>query len=194
MMEIEKKFRITPEQEAHLLEGARFLRVVTNEDIYFDRPDFVLTKQDHWLRKRSGRFELKRRAHELGHKMGGTAYDEIEDEAGIRTFLDLPVVNSLEADLSVAGYKPFTKIVTQRKSYEKEGFHVDLDNCDFGYEVAEIELMVTDEREREQALERIETFARHMGLNQTPVRGKIIEYLYRFSPEHYQALVDAGVL
>lgn len=193
-MEIEKKFRITPEQEAHLLEGARFLRVVTNEDIYFDRPDFVLTKQDHWLRKRSGRFELKRRAHELGHKMGGTAYDEIEDEAGIRTFLDLPVVNSLEADLSVAGYKPFTKIVTQRKSYEKEGFHVDLDNCDFGYEVAEIELMVTDEREREQALERIETFARHMGLNQTPVRGKIIEYLYRFSPEHYQALVDAGVL
>jgi len=110
MIEVEKKFKLTPEQEVRLLEGATFLKTVTNEDIYFDTIDFSLTKQDHWLRKRSGRFELKRRVHELGHKLGGTAYDEIEDEAGIRTFLKLPEVNALEADLASAGYNPFAKI------------------------------------------------------------------------------------
>ncbi|MBI4598960.1 CYTH domain-containing protein [Candidatus Uhrbacteria bacterium] len=194
MIEVEKKFKLTPEQEVRLLEGATFLKAVTNEDIYFDTKDFSLTKQDHWLRKRSGRFELKRRVHELGHKLGGTAYDEIEDEAGIRTFLKLPVVDSLEADLTNTGYKPFAKIVKERKSYEREGFHIDLDVCDFGYELAEIELLLEDENQRQEALKRIEDFAKRMGLDQTPVRGKIIEYLYRFAPEHYQALLDAGVI
>jgi len=194
MIEVEKKFKLTPQQEVRLLEGTTFLKTITNEDIYFDTKDWSLTKQDHWLRKRSGRFELKRRVHELGHKLGGTAYDEIEEEVGIRTFLKLPVVNSLEVDLANAGYNPFAKIVKERRSYEKEGFHLDLDVCDFGYELAEIELMLTDENKRADALKRIEDFAGRMGLDQTPVRGKIIEYLYRFSPDHYKALVDAGVL
>ena len=194
MIEVEKKFKLTLEQEVRLLEGATFLKTVTNEDVYFDTIDFSLTRQDHWLRKRSGRFELKRRVHELGHKLGGTAYDEIEDEEGIRAFLNLPEVNSLEADLADVGYNPFAKIVKERRSYEKEGFHLDLDVCDFGYELAEVELMLDDENKRADALKRIEDFAGRMGLDQTPVRGKIIEYLYRFSPEHYQALVEAGVI
>ncbi|MBI4592497.1 CYTH domain-containing protein [Candidatus Uhrbacteria bacterium] len=194
MIEIEKKYRLTPEQEKCLLEGATLIEKRTNADVYFDTEDFFLTRQDHWLRTRSGHWELKRRVHELGHKLGGTAYDEIEDEEGIRAFLNVPVTESLEADLTSAGYTPFAKIVKERRSYEKEGFHLDLDVCDFGYELAEIELMLDDENKRGDALKRIEDFARRMGLDQTPVRGKIIEYLYRFAPEHYQALVEAGVI
>lgn len=194
MIEVEKKFQLTPEQETKLLERAVLLGNKTNEDVYFDTTDFSLTRQDHWLRTRSGRWELKRRVHELGHKLGGTAYDEIEDEPDIRAFLQLPGKGTLADDLDTAGYKPFAHIVKERRSYQKEGFHIDLDICDFGYELAEIELLLEDEKQRQVALKRIKEFADRMGLNRTPVRGKIIEYLYRFAPEHYQALVDAGVI
>lgn len=194
MIEVEKKYRLTPEQEKHLLEGATLLGNKTNEDAYFDTDDFSLTRKDHWLRTRSSRWELKRRLHELGHKLGGTAYDEIEDEPGIRAFLQLSEKGSLADDLTAAGYKPFARIMTERQSYEKEGFHIDLDICDFGYELADIELMREHEDQRQDALKRIEDFADRMGLDQTPVRGKIIEYLYRFFPEHYEVLVDAGVI
>ena len=194
MIEVEKKYRLTPEQEKRLLEGATLLKNKTNEDVYFDTADFSLTRQDHWLRTRSGRWELKRRVHELGHKLGGTAYDEIEDEEGIRAFLHLPATNSMEQDLDRAGYKPFARIVKERRSYEKEGFHIDLDICDFGYELAEIELMLEHEDERQEALKRIENFADRHELDRTPVRGKIIEYLYRFNRPHYDALVEAGVI
>lgn len=194
MIEVEKKFRLTPEQEHRLLEGATLLGNKTNEDVYFDTTDFSLTRQDHWLRTRSGRWELKRRVHELGHKLGGTAYDEIENEPGIRTFLQLTVHGSLADDLEEAGYKPFARIVKERRSYEKEGFHIDLDICDFGYELAEIELLLEHEDQRQDALKRIEEFVDRQGLDQTPVRGKIIEYLYRFARPHYDALVEAGLL
>lgn len=194
MIEVEKKYRLTPAQEKRLLEGSTFLRDKTNEDAYFDTAEFSLTRQDHWLRTRSSRWELKRRVHELGHKLGGTAYDEIEDEPGIRAFLQLPEKGSLADDLAQAGYKPFAHIVKERRSYEKEGFHIDLDICDFGYELAEIELMLEHEDGRQDALKRIEEFAVRMGLDQTPVRGKIIEYLHRFARPHYDALVEAGVI
>lgn len=194
MIEVEKKYRLTPEQERRLLEGSRFLGSKKNEDVYFDMADFSLTRQDHWLRTRSGRWELKRRVHDLGHKLGGTAYDEIENEPGIRALLLLPEKGSLANDLAAAGYTSVARIVTERRSYEKEGFHIDLDICDFGYELAEIELMLEHENQRQDALKRIEDFADRHGLNQTPIRGKIIEYLYRFAPEHYQALQDAGVI
>ncbi len=65
MVEIEKKFRLTQEQERQLLEGATSMGVKKNTDIYFDTEDFVLTRQDHWLRERNGRFEVKKRGHEL---------------------------------------------------------------------------------------------------------------------------------
>lgn len=194
MIEIEKRYRMDKKQESLLLKGAEFLSTKTNEDTYYDTMDFALTRQDHWLRLRNGGFELKRRLHKLGHKLGGTAYEEINEEKTIRDFLKLPGNNSLEADLLEAGYKPFTGIVKQRRSYKRGAFRIDLDVCDFGYEIAEIELMIEREEDRGSALERIDEFASQIGLDQTPVRGKIIEYLFRYSRAHYDALVDAGVI
>ncbi len=194
MIEVEKKFKLNPEQERRLIESAQLIEVKRHEDIYFDTDDFALTRQDHWLRTRNGRFELKRRVHELGHKLGGTAYDEIEDEEGIREFLHLPGNGSLESNLHSAGYKPFAPIRKERRSYKRGDFHIDLDICDFGHDLAEIELMIDNAQDRGKALERIEALATELGLDQTPVRGKIIEYLYRFSPDHYDALVEAGVI
>ncbi len=194
MIEVEKKFKLNPEQERRLIEGAELIGSKRNEDVFWDTDDWSLTRQDHWLRTRNGRFELKRRVHELGHKLGGTAYDEIENDEGIRDFLHLPGNGTLESDLHSAGYKPFAPIRKERRSYKRDDFHIDLDVCDFGYELAEIELMIDNEQDRGKALERIETLATELGLDQTPVRGKIIEYLYRFNRSHYDALVEAGVI
>mgnify|MGYP001583041595 FL=1 len=119
MIEVEKKFKLNAEQERRLIEGAELIAVKRNEDIYFDTEDFTLTRQDHWLRTRNGRFELKRRVHELGHKLGGTAYDEIENDEGIREFLRLPGNGSMESDLFAAGYKPFAPIRKERRSYKR---------------------------------------------------------------------------
>ncbi|MFA4845821.1 MAG: CYTH domain-containing protein [Patescibacteria group bacterium] len=194
MIEVEKKFRLNKHQEEILTKDAEFLGFKINEDIYWDTDDFTLTKQDHWLRQRNGRWELKRRVHELGHKLGGTAYDEIENEEGIRDFLHLGGAGIMEADVLTAGYKPFATIRKERRSYKRDDFHIDLDVCDFDYGVAEIELMVDRADERQSASERIEKFAEKLGLDQTRIRGKVIEYLYRFRRPHYDALVEAGVL
>ncbi|MBI4437761.1 CYTH domain-containing protein [Candidatus Uhrbacteria bacterium] len=194
MIEVEKKFRLDKRQEERLVDGSEFLGSTTNEDTYWDTDDYRLTRQDHWLRQRNGRWELKRRVHELGHKLGATAYDEIENEEGIRAFLALPGAGSMEADTLAAGYKPFATLRKERHSYKRGDFHIDLDVCDFGYAVAEIELMLEREDDRDMARDRIEAFAQDIGLDQTPVRGKIIEYLYRTRRPHYDALVEAGVL
>jgi adenylate cyclase class IV len=194
MIEVERRYLMNPKQESILLKDAEFIDAKTNEDIFFDMSDYALARQDNWLRTRNGAFELKRRLHNLGHKLGGTAYDEISDEQKIRDFLKLAGSNSLEADLLEAGYLPFARIIKQRRGYKRGSFHIDLDVCDFGYEIAEIELMVERDEERGPALERINKFATDIGLDQTPVRGKIIEYLYRYSRPHYDTLVEAGVI
>ncbi|PJA46151.1 hypothetical protein CO174_00730 [Candidatus Uhrbacteria bacterium CG_4_9_14_3_um_filter_50_9] len=194
MIEVEKKYRLDDKQEKILTEGATFLKEVENVDEYFDTDDWSLTTQDHWLRKRNGAFELKKRLHTLGHKLGTTAYDELTDTEEIRAFLHLPKEGSFEDALSQAGYKRFVTLPKKRRSYERDGFRIDLDECPFDYKIAEIELLIDDPSKREEASERIDAFAASIGLDTSPVRGKIIEYLNRYSPNHYQALLDAGVI
>jgi hypothetical protein len=64
---------------------------------------------------------------------------------------------------------------------------------DFGFNVAEIELMIADQSGAQRALEKILAFAALHGLYDTPIGGKIMEYIRRHRPEHYQALVAAGI-
>ena len=54
--------------------------------------------------------------------------------------------------------------------------------------------MVNDKSEVESAIEKIMDFAKSQNLTIAPVRGKVIEYLKRTKPNHYQALVQAGVV
>lgn len=194
MIEVEKKYRLDEAQEAILLKDAVFLKETTNKDTYFDTSAYELTTQDYWLRKRNGSFELKLRLHELGHGLGGTSYDEIEDEQRIREFLNLDTSLPMEPALEQAGYMPFVTLTKQRRSYTHGTFRIDLDECDFDYRVAEIELLLEDGDDRMEAMIQIDEFAESIGLDTTPVRGKIIEYLYRFDKHHYQALLDAGVI
>jgi len=193
MIEVEKKFQLTKEQEARLLDGATFYKQVTNTDVFYDTPDFHYTKDDTWLRTRNDKYELKIRIHEIGKGNKGTIYDEITDEQRIREILKLENNISMAEAIEHAELQPFARIKKERRSYKLKDFRIDIDIYDFGYELAEIELLVEKPSEAREAEKRIVALAQAIGLDQTPQRGKVIEYLYRFDRKHYEALLEAGV-
>jgi len=54
--------------------------------------------------------------------------------------------------------------------------------------------MMSDKSEIEGAIEKIIDFAKTQNLTIAQVRGKIVEYLKRKKPSHYQALVEKKLL
>jgi adenylate cyclase class IV len=196
MFEIEKKFILTGEQEKRLTEGAEFLGEKTFTDIYFDTAEYALTKNDIWLRSREGAFEVKLPMRK--NSFGGTnQYNEIDGEEKIRQVFGIVPEKSFLEDIRSFGYAPFCQFKTTRKKYRKGKFTIDLDDVDFGdfrYSLAEIELMVTEEKGIPSANEEILKFAKSLDLKIENVRGKGTEYLLRKKPEHYRALVEAGVV
>lgn len=194
MIEVEKKFILKPEDIDMLIKGAEFVSEKTFTDIYYDSADFALTTKDMWLRKRDGRFELKFPLNEDGSARVLDQYEEYETEEEICRMLNLPVTGDFDQNLLMHGYKPFATLVTTRKKYKKGEFIIDLDMIDFGYSIGEIELMVNDKSQMHEASDKIIAFAKENGLELTAVRGKVVEYLRRYNPKHYQFLVNAGVV
>lgn len=201
MIEIEKKFLLTAQQQSDLLEGAEAHDLKLVEDSYLDTETFALTTNDLWFRERDGAYELKvplksgsgsyastNRYHEL------TDIEEIARELGFDAGLDF------ETSLSRAGISKFISLTTSRQSYEKAGFHIDVDaityaDSTFEYAVAEIELLIEDEEGADEADRRIVEFAKQFDLvTDQVILGKVAAYLKSESPQHYAALVDAGVL
>lgn len=212
MIEIEKKFLLTDAQKEKLLEKAEFLGEKTFVDVYYDTPEYVLTKNDIWLRARDGKFELKLPLQKNGSGLTNQ-YHEIEGEEKIRQIFDIVPNGSFLEDIQSFGYAAFCECKTARRKYQKEKFTIDLDEVtffensaqggseyvrDFKYSIAEIELIIASEKEIKKANDEILAFADLMGLNPQAggknLRGKVLEYLFRRKPEHYKALVEAGVV
>jgi len=196
MIEVEKKFILTSEDEARLIKNAAFLNEKSFTDIYYDTDDFFLTSKGQWLRSRDGKFELKIPLAQ-GAEHFINVFEEIVHEDVIRTKLNVRKESNMLDDLTKVGYTPFCTCRTTRRTYRKDTFTLDLDRVDFQdfiYIIAEIELMVHEKSEVKNATEKIITFAKGHALTVGPVRGKVIEYLWRMRVNHYQALVRAGVV
>lgn len=192
MIEIEKKFILSDDDIRRLTEGAVFISEKYIKDTYFDTQQYALTTRDTWLRQRDECWELKVPLRtDLGYH---DQYQELQLDAEITAALGLPVGASLAQTVLAAGYQPFAELRTLRREYRHGDFTIDLDVVDYGYQLGEIELLVEQESQMAQAVARIAEFAQRLGLSQVPVRGKLIEYLRRFKPKHYQCLVAAGVL
>ena len=192
MIEVEKKFLIDQSILKKITKEAKFISQKKLVDIYYDTSDFKLTTKDWWLRNRNGKFELK--VAVLGSKSSIDQYHEIDEEKGICQHLKITFKNSLSETLKQNNINPFAKIVSERKKYKKDNFIIDFDITDFGYSICEVEIMVENEFQIKQALERIEKFKTKNDLSPEPVRGKLVEYIYRHNPQHYQALQAAGVI
>jgi len=196
MIEIEKKFALSDKDQERLIQGAQFLKEKTFTDIYYDTADLALTTNDKWLRSRDGKFELKLSLR-LGTDRLADQYDELEDDDSIKSALGLSGNDGLADLLAANGYTPFVVITTTRTKYHKDGFGIDLDAIDFGdyiHHICEIELMVENQSDIDNAIERIINFAKDQGLTVGPVRGKVVEYLKKSNPAHYWALVKADVV
>src|SRR2546421_324668 len=140
MIEVEKKFILTPEQEKSLIEGAEFLGEKQFTDIYYDDTGFSLTIKDVWLRERDGKYELKLPMNESLEKRVSDQYRELDVDSDILAYFEARDI-SVKDFLVEKGYIPFCKITTTRKKYKQEDFVIDLDVMDFGYTLAEIEFM-----------------------------------------------------
>ena len=195
MIEIEKNFDLRSGQRERLITGARLFGRKIITDSYYDLVDYSLTRRDYWLRRRDNRWELKvpYNAAAVGDRLTDR-YHELETESGIIAALQLPAGQLLEQSLTAAGYKPFVTMVTTRESYQQGEFHLDFDEMDFGFTTFEAEIMVSDESAVVKVETKIKDFAKQYGLTSAHGRGKVIEYLYRYRSEHYQALVAAGVI
>lgn len=196
MIEVEKKFILEEIDKSRLTDGAEFLNERIFTDTYYDTKDFVLTSQDKWLRSRGDRFELKLPLHSGAERLADR-YDELEDESSIKETLSFDVNKSLANNLKENDYIPFCICKTTRSKYKKGQFIIDLDVVDFQdftYAIGEIELMVNEKSEIEEAINKIMFFAIKNNLKIAPVRGKVIEYLKRAKPEHFRALVKVGVV
>ena len=196
MIEIEKKFILTDAQRERLSENAEFLGERTFTDVYYDTPEYALTKNDIWLRTRNGKFELKLPLQKNGKGLANH-YHEVEGEEKIRQIFDIVPMGSFLEDIQSFGYASFGEFKTTRREYKKEKFTIDLDEVDYGnfkYSIVEVELLVESEKEIKKANDEILAFADLMGLENKNLRGKMPEYLFRQKPDHYKALVDAGVV
>ncbi len=115
----------------------------------------------------------------------GTQYAELETEEKIVRAL-LPVLVGGEASdvspthpavptgcsnlqdlLEKASLNEFAQYTTQRKTYALDGFTIDLDLTDFGFQVGEIEVVVADESRTTEALRRIDELAAKLGRYQS---------------------------
>lgn len=194
MIEVEKKLKITPEQEKNLIAGAEFIEEQKLLNSFYDNKEYSLTKRDLWLRDRNGRFEMKT---PIATNHTGQ-YEELENDDEIKKILDFPGKSDLRKELGERGYSPFYSCLTIRRKYRKEGFAIDLDLTYFDekttYEIAEIELLVNKKEEAAEAIARIKEFTAKNGIPYDKARGKIIEFLKRYKPEHYEALITAGII
>lgn len=201
MIEIEKKFLLTEAQQNNLLSGAKELGRKVVEDTYFDTDAYQLTLGDFWLRKRDGAYELKAPLRSGSGSYAATnRYNEITDTEEILLELGLSDATDFETALARAGIKRFMTCFSDRTSYDRQGFHVDIDSVTyldsaFEYAVAEIELLVETEAEADEAERRIMELAKELNLaTDQLIMGKVAAYLKEKRPDHYLALVDAGVL
>lgn len=199
MIEIEKKFLLTADEQRALLDGANAHGEKLVEDSYFDTDDYQLTSKNFWFRERDGVYELKAPLQSTSQTNATNRYDEITDIEGISQKLNLPLGDDFPAIIAAAGIKKFVTCYTVRNSYEKAGFHIDVDKATylgsaFEYAVAEIELLIDDESQADDAESRIITFAKQFDLTtDQKIIGKIGAYLKVEKPEHYQLLINAGV-
>ncbi len=194
-LEVEKKYTLTPETKQSLLQSAESFGTKVFTDVYYDTPTYDLTTKDTWLRSRDGRWELK---VPLADFLTRTTdqYRELETEADIAEHLHLSRAVPFAEALAQGGYAPFASLTTTRTKYRKDGFTIDLDSMDFGYEIAEIECIAPSESAIPTTVDAILRFAESCGLQNLrtgQVRGKVIEYLLRKSKPHFDALVRAGV-
>ena len=186
MIEIEKKFEASEEDIGRITEDAKFIKESINKDTYYDREGFPLVKNNIFLRKRNGRFELKLYVAEKGSRVD--KYLELEDDETIKSKLNIPAQKDIDEYLAENEYVPFGSWETKRRRFEKDGFTIDVDSVDFGHNVVEIELMIEEGEDTNEAADKILNFAKTIRLEEDKQEGKVMVFIKRNNPTAYEEI------
>ena len=186
MIEIEKKFEASEEDIGRITEDAKFIKESINKDTYYDREGFPLVKNNIFLRKRNGRFELKLYVAEKGSRVD--KYLELEDDETIKSKLNIPAQKDIDEYLAENEYVPFGSWETKRRRFEKDGFTIDVDSVDFGHNVVEIELMIEEGEDTNEAADKILNFAKTIRLEEDKQEGKVMVFIKRTNPNAYEEI------
>eukprot|EP00190_Bangiopsis_sp_CCMP1999_P000272 CAMPEP_0198730944 /NCGR_PEP_ID=MMETSP1475-20131203/27177_1 /TAXON_ID= ORGANISM="Unidentified sp., Strain CCMP1999" /NCGR_SAMPLE_ID=MMETSP1475 /ASSEMBLY_ACC=CAM_ASM_001111 /LENGTH=176 /DNA_ID=CAMNT_0044493837 /DNA_START=69 /DNA_END=599 /DNA_ORIENTATION=+ len=170
-------------------------------DVYFDDKICSLTRSDMWLRRRAvdDRTAVLELKVPLLKDSGATdVYREVIGPEEVAKVLGAPLGDGSTEKMGAAGLLPFAKILTKRTSvginFDGRRFRVDLDEMDFGYTVGEIELLVESAVDVSAAEDAIYRFCTEHDIDMSPPNGKVLEFIRRSRPQHYQALEEAGIL
>jgi adenylate cyclase class IV len=181
MIEVEKKFFLNPEDIPKIIDGAQFIEEVIFDDTYLDTPDYLLTLHDKWLRLRDDKFQLK-------YPLPNGQYEDIVTDEQIKLAVGIKSDDPLFTALKKHGFISYCHMLTNRKKYKKDGFIIDLDHVDDGFDIGEIEFSVDYASLVSSAEVKIQEFASRNGLILLPVRAKIYEYLKRHNPDLYRRI------
>jgi len=189
MIEVEKKFAASELDIERITKDAEFIGDTVNKDTYYDREGFPLVKNNMFLRKRNGKFELKLYVAEEGSTVD--KYLELEYDEAIKTKLNIGADKNISEYLAENEYFPFGSWETKRRRFKKDGFTIDIDSVDFGHNVVEIELMVEEGGDTQQAARRILNFANSMDLKKDIQEGKAMVFIKRMNPTAYEEIKAA---
>ncbi len=197
MIEIEQKFLVDQDQLENLLKTASFIKELSFVDVYYDTPDYALSKDDIWLRQRDSTWELKVPLDGRKKDYLTDQYEEIIVDEQIRQFLQIDSKQDLAQALLLYNYRPFCELKTVRRKYQQGEFNIDVDVVsgeNFNYALIEVELLVDSFADAEIAKTKILIWAKEHNLEVKSVFGKVILYLQQQRPQHFQALVDSGTI
>lgn len=170
-IEVERKFQVTDFDENKLFQAnGKLISEISFEDVYYDNNSYGLILNDCWLRKRNQKWEFKIPLNREPNMLYmSTQFRELEDEKDIRLALHeiiKPETKFCDNQEIIEEFKlqPFATFTTTRKSY-KLPFNctVVIDFTSFGYSVGEIETMIEDNSEIENAIEKINAIADQLG-------------------------------
>lgn len=196
MIEVEVKFSLLNGNKQRILKDAKRIHTKINNDTYYDNKDFTLTLKDWWLRKRNTDFELKLppNSKTKNTKHEARRYEELTEEPDIIKALQL-TGDDVAVVLAHNQFKPFAKLITTRDSYKHGKFHIDIDHTNFNYNIGELELLVENLTEVEEAEKELIQFLTQRNISHSHGElGKVAYYLQKNNPDHFQLLVDAGVI
>jgi len=214
VVEVEQRFPFGAETETNLIKaGAALLSEKSFKDDYLDTADYRLTGADHWLRLRDGVWQLKYPSPLQLSNNAAAEYIECEKEETILETIspllsdqhhhsDRDSASALQA-LSKATLHSVCSFETRRKKFRLDEVVIDLDSTCYGFAIGEMEVLVQktgdgeeDARKHREALESIRRVADKLGISFAATRheGKVTKYLRSFRKDHYEFLLNKGVL
>lgn len=197
-IEIERKFLLTPTVKKKLLSFSSPTETICFRDLYYDEQ---LALNNIWLRKRNNAWEVKVpvqfNSGDVNSKFGATVYREITGMSQVREAVCHHYAN---LDIDIEKLECYAMLDTTRTqlsiTWNTKTVHIILDECsspnidDFSCSIGELELMVHDESEVDDATQVLNDLVEHLQLGQVEdYEGKLIKYIKKYRPELFKKLI-----